>query len=230
MNSRSGANIMKTSHAFHRSIVSILAIPAAVLALGGCLSKPPLHKQTFTFVAPPTASGGAVAGDRVLGIRSLRIAPPFDERSLVYRTGEFSYVRDPYAEFLDPPEEEMIAPVRGWLSRADGFSDVVNAGSALKPNTVVEISVTQLYGDFRQSKHPCAVVTMRLVFFEARNGVPTKPIFQQEYSRSIPVTAPSAAALMEGWNQAFGGIFAEAASDLRRSPWNKSATALTTNK
>ncbi len=203
---------------------------AAVLALSGCLSKPPLHKQTFTLGAPPTASASVVAGDRVLGIRHLQIAPPFDGRSLVYRTGEFSYVRDPYAEFLDPPEEEMMAPVRGWLSRADGFSEVLNAGSALKPNTIVEISVTQLYGDFRRPEHPCAVVTMHLVFFEARNGVPTKPILQQEYSRSIPVTAPSAAALMEGWNQAFGGIFADVASDLRRSPWNKSATALTTNK
>jgi ABC-type uncharacterized transport system auxiliary subunit len=209
--------------------VSILAILAAVLALCGCLSKPPLHKQTFTFGAPPTSSGSAVAGDRVLGIRSLRIAPPFDGRSLVYRTGEFSYVRDPYAEFLDPPEEEMMAPVRGWLSRAGGFSDVVDAGSTLKPNTVVEISVTELYGDFRRSQHPCGVVTMRLVFFEAHNGMPTKPILQQEYSRSIPVTAPSAAALMEGWNQAFGGIFAEVASDLRRSPWNKSTNALSTN-
>ena len=223
MNSRYGVNTMKTSIGFYRWIVSILAIPAAILALGGCLSKPPLHKQTFTFDAPPTASAGAGAGDRVLGIRSLRIAPPFDGRSLVYRTGEFFYVRDPYAEFLDPPEEEMMAPVRGWLSGAGGFSDVVEAGSALKPHTVVEINVTQLYGDFRRSEHPCAVVTMRLVFFEARNGVPTKPILQQEYSRSMPVTAPSAAALMEGWNQAFGGIFAEAASDLRRSPWNKSA-------
>jgi len=230
MNSCYRGNTMKTLHAFHQWIVNILAILAAILVLCGCLSRPPLHKQTFTFGAPPTVSNGTVAGDRVLGIRSLRIAPPFDGRSLVYRTGEFSYVRDPYAEFLDPPEEEMMAPVRGWLSRADCFSEVLNAGSAFKPNTIVEISVTQLYGDFRRPEHPCAVVTMHLVFFEARNGVPTKPILQQEYSRNIPVTAPSAAALMEGWNQAFGGIFAEVASDLRRSPWDKSATARTTNK
>jgi ABC-type uncharacterized transport system auxiliary subunit len=221
---------MKTPHAFPRSIVSILAILAAVLALCGCLSKPPLHKQTFTFGAPPAVPGSAVGGDRVLGIRHLQIVPPFDGRSLVYRTGEFSYVRDPYAEFLDPPEEEMIAQVRGWLRRTGGFSDVVDASSALKPNTVVEIRVNELFGDFRRSEHPSAVVTMHLVFFEARNGAPTKPILQQEYSRSIPVTAPSAAALMEGWNQAFGGIFAEVASDLRSSPWNKSATALTTKK
>ncbi len=214
---------MKTSHAFHRWIVSILAILAAVLALCGCLSKPPLHKQTFTFAAPPTASAVAVAGDRVLGIRHLRIAPPFDGRSLVYRTGEFSYVRDPYAEFLDPPEEQMMAPVRGWLRRTGVFSDVVDAGSALKPNTVVEISVTQLYGDFRRPEHPCAVVTMRLVFLEARTGAPTKSVLQQEYSRSIPLTARSAAALMEGWNQAFDGIFAEVASDLRRSEIKETA-------
>src|SRR5208282_3139615 len=214
---------MKTSPAFPRSIVSILAILATVLALCGCLSKPPLHKQTFTFGAPTSASGSAVPGDRVLGIRHLRIAPPFDGRSLVYRTGEFSYVRDPYAEFLDPPEEEMMAPVRGWLSRAGGFSEVVDGGSALKPNTVVEISVTELYGDFRRSEHPYAVATMHLVFFEARNGAPTKPILQHEYSRSIPLTAPSAAALMEGWNQAFGGIFADVASDLRRSEINEAA-------
>jgi len=215
---------------FHRRIASVLAIAAAIVALSGCISKPPLCKQTFIFGAPSVASGRAVAGEHVLGIRRLRIAAPFDGRSLVYRTGEFSYVRDPYAEFLDPPEEEMMAPVRGWLNRAGGFSNVVDAGSALKPDTFVEISVTQLYGDFRRSKHPCAVVTMRLVFFEATNGVPTKPLLQQEYSRSLPITAPSAAALMEGWNQAIGGIFAEVASDLRRSPWNKSAIALTTNK
>ncbi len=189
-----------------------------------------MHKQTFTFGAPPTASGGAGAGDIVLGIKSLRIAPPFNARSLVYRTGEYSYVRDPYAEFLDPPEEEMIVPVRGWLRRTGDFSDVVDGGSALKPNTLVEISVTELYGDFRRSEHPCAVVTMHLMFFEARNGVPTKIIIQQEFSRSIPITALSAAALMKGWNQAFGGIFAEVASDIRGSPWNKSATALTTNR
>jgi ABC-type uncharacterized transport system auxiliary subunit len=227
MNSRHGVNTMKTSSAYPRWILRILAILAAVMALCGCLSKPPLHKQTFAFGAPPTAAGAAAPGDHVLGIRSLRIAPPFDGRSLVYRTGEFSYVRDPYAEFLDPPEEEMMAPVRGWLSGGGGFSDVVEAGGTLKPNIVVEISVTGLYGDFRRSEHPCAVVTMRLVFFEARNGVPTRSILQQEYSRSIPVTAPSAAALMEGWNQAFGGIFAEAASDLRRSPWSKSANTPT---
>jgi len=209
---------MKTSLARvqGRANVFVAALLAAFCALSGCLSKPPLKKQTFTFAAPATAPANAGAGGRVLGIRHLRIAPPFDGRSLVYRTGDFSYVRDPYAEFLAPPEEEMLAPVRGWLRGDDTFSAVVESDSALKPNTLVEINVTRLFGDFRQSKSPAAVFTMRCVFFDARNGVPEKVLLQQEYSRTIPLKAPSAAALVDGWNRALGEMLAQAASDLRR--------------
>jgi hypothetical protein len=208
---------MKTLPAFNRWIVSISAILVAVLALCSCLSKPPLHKQTFTFGAPSAASGGTVTGDRVLGIRHLRIAPPFDGRSLVYRTGEFSYVRDPYAEFLDPPEEEMMAPVRGWLRHNGCFTAVMERGSALRPNTILEISVPQFYGDFRIPEHPTAILTMQFTFFEASNGVPEKLIWQHEYSRIIPLKTSTAALLMEGWNKGLSEILGDASSDFHRT-------------
>jgi hypothetical protein len=176
-----------------------------------------LHKQTFTFAAPAIDSTNASASGRVLGIRRLQIAPPFDGRSLVYRTGEFSYVRDPYAEFLDLPAEEMTAPVRAWLRGGGGFSVVVERGSALTPDTLVEINVTRLLGDFRRPEHPAAVMAMQFVFFDAPNGVPGKLLLQKEYSRSLALRAPTAAALMAGWNQALADILAEVASDLRHS-------------
>jgi hypothetical protein len=208
---------MKNPHVLSRSSVRVLVVFLLPLLCGltGCLSRPYLKKQTFTFSAlaiPPT---NTVANDRVLGIRSLRIAPPFDGRSLVYRTGDFSYVRDPYAEFLDSPGEEMMAPMRGRLRLEGSFSAVAEAGSALKPNTLMEISVSQLYGDFRRSQHPTSVLTMRFVFFDATNGVPGKATLQKEYSRSIPLSAPTAAALVEGWNQELAGILAEVSSDFR---------------
>ncbi len=130
----------------------------------------------------------------MLGIRHLQIAAPFEGKSLVYRTGDFSYVRDPYAGFLESPADELMAPVRGWLRSNGGFSAVVEPGSALKPDTFVEISVSQLFGDFRQPEHPTAVLTMRFVFFDAPNGIPGKVLLQQEYSRGIPLKAPTAAA------------------------------------
>src|SRR5882762_10038465 len=154
---------MKTSHLRSFCAARIFAVFLLAVAGGltGCLSRPALTKQTFTFDAPTISATNAGAGGHVLGIRSLQIAAPFDSRSFVYRTGEFSYARDPYAGFLEPPAEELLAPVRGWLRDNGNFSAVAEAGSALKPDTLVEISVSRLFGDFRQREHPAAVLTMQ---------------------------------------------------------------------
>ena len=209
---------MKISHllSFWAARIVTGLLLAAICGLTGCLSRPALNKQTFAFDAPAISAANAVVGDRVLDIRSLQIAVPFDSRSFVYRTGEFSYVRDPYAGFLEPPVEEMAAPVRSWL-RGGGFGTVTEAGSVLKPDTLVEITISQLFGDFRPSEHPAAVLTIRFVFFDASNGLPGKVILQQAYSRRIPLDAPTAATLMDGWNRALTEILAEVSSDFRRS-------------
>jgi len=197
--------------------IILLFLVASICGLAGCISRPAMTRQTFAFAAPAIPGTNAIPGGRVLGIRKLQIAAPFDERSFVYRTGEFSYERDPYAGFLESPTEELLAPMRGWLRDSGSFSAVVEAGGALKPDTLVEISVSQLFGDFRQSEHPAAVMTMRFVFCDAPNGVPGKLILQQAYSRSIPLSAPTDAVLMAGWNRALAEILAEAAADFRRS-------------
>ena len=210
---------MKTSHflSFWAARIFAVLLLAGVCGLTGCLSRPALTRQTFTFDVPTISATNAVTGGRVLGIRSLQIAEPFDGRSFVYRTGAFSYARDPYAGFLEPPAEELVAPVRGWLRDSGSFNAVVEAGSALKPDALVEISVSRLFGDFRQPGHPAAVLTMQFVFFDAPNGIPGRVMLQKDYSRRIPLDAPTAAALMDGWNVALAEILAEAASDFRHS-------------
>jgi cholesterol transport system auxiliary component len=227
MNASRFLNILKTSHVLRRwkehAFVAFLL--ASVCGWSGCVTRPSLNIQTFSFNAPAIPATNVVANDRVLGIRNLQIAPPFDGRSLVYRTGEFSYVRDPYAEFLGLPAEELMAPVRGWLREGGGFSAVVDAGSAVKPNTLVEISVTQLFGDFRRPEHSAAVIRVRFVFFDATNGIAGRAILQREYTRSIPLSAPTAAALMQGWNQGLAEILAEVASDLQHSETGDSTAA-----
>jgi ABC-type uncharacterized transport system auxiliary subunit len=216
-------DIMKTSQLHPRlaSRIVFALLLASIVGLTGCISSPALNKQTFTFNAPAISATNVVAGDRVLGIRNLQIAAPFEGRSLVYRTGEFSYVRDPYAGFLESPAEELLAPMPGWLRDSGSFSAVAEAGSALKPDTLLEINVSQLFGDFRQSTQPAAVLTIRFVFYDAPNGIPGKVIFQKAYSRSVRLDAPTAATLMKGWNQALDEILVEVASDFRRAETHK---------
>jgi ABC-type uncharacterized transport system auxiliary subunit len=193
------------------------ALLAAVCLLTGCLSRPHLNQQSFVFAPPPPppAAGGAPGG-RVLGIRSLQIAAPFEGRSFVYRTGEFSYDRDSYAEFMVPPADGLLSPVSSWWREAGGFRDVLEEGSALKPDTLVEIQVSQLYGDFRPSENAKAVLAMRFVFIDAPNGIPGKVMLERAYTRDIPIKSRTAAALIEGWNQALAQILNSAMLDFAR--------------
>ena len=202
----------------HLLMAGIYAVASLVCVIGltGCLSRTPLKQQTFVFDSPDMVATNPAADNHVLAIRRLQIAAPFDGRSLVYRTGEFTYVDDPYAVFLAAPEEELLAPVRAGLCREGDFSTVVGTGSALKADTLIEINVSQLYGDFREPANAKAVLTMQFLFFDATKGVATKPLFRKEYSRSIALDQPSAAALMKGWNQGLSEILAEVLTDYRQ--------------
>src|SRR5580658_2110250 len=133
---------------------------SAVCLLTGCLARPHLDHQSFLFAPPPPSTTNAAPSGRVLGIRSLQVAAPFEGRWFVYRTGESSYDSDPYAEFMVSPAEGLVAPICSWWREAGGFNSVVEPGSALKPDTMVEIHVGQLYGDFRPAENASAVLTM----------------------------------------------------------------------
>jgi len=195
----------------HNTMRAILL--GAVCLLTGCLARPHLDQQTFVFAAPTASAAKAAPGSRVLGIRSLQVAAPFVGREFVYRTGEFSYDSDTYAEFMVPPAESLLSPISGLMRQAGVFSAVAEPGSGLKPDTLVEIHVTQLYGDFRPSHEASAVLAIRFVFFDAPQRIPGKVLFQQEYTRVIPLKARTAAALIEGWNQALAQILEAAMHD-----------------
>jgi hypothetical protein len=189
---------------------------ATVCLLTGCLAHPPLDKQQFLFEPAATTAPKAASGSRVLGLRGVEVAEPFQGRALVYRTGEFSYDRDPYASFMVSPADELVEPVCDWMRGSGLFSAVEENGSPLKANTLVQIHVTQLYGDFRPRESAMAVLTMRFEFFDAPNGVAGKAILQKEYASKIPLKERTATALMDGWNLALAQILQSTTEDLER--------------
>lgn len=196
-------------------VCSVLLLLSA-FTFGGCLSKPAMNEQTFAFSVPAASSTSEAAGSRILGIRTLQVEPPFDGRSFVYRTGEFSYERNPYAGFLGLPAEVLAGPVTELL-RGDGcFGAVVKMGSAARPNTIIEININELYGDIRKTDSPSAVLSMQVVLTDAKNGLPGKVLLQKNYSRRIPMKSTAPAALMAAWNEGLVEIFADIASDFRR--------------
>jgi hypothetical protein len=202
-------------------------VPACVLALSGCLSKPAMREQTFSFEAPVPAFTNTISSGRLLGIETPQIARPFDGRALVYRTGEFSYASDPYASFLGSPADALAAQAGALLLENGCFKDVVEAGtlSVVKPDTLLKINVSQLYGDLREQSNPRAVIALQMVFLNATNGLAGNVILLRDYSRQIPIKTSTPADLMAGWNKAMTEIFAEASSDFRNQESAQQARA-----
>ncbi len=201
------------------SFVGLLPTLLCILFLAGCLSRPALVKQSFAFSGPAITSEASAeqqAHGRVLELRRLTVAAPFDGQSLVYRTGEFSYERDPYAEFLVPPEQALAGPVRAYLSASGKFSAVVESGSAERPSTLAEVTVEQLYGDFQKHSRPVAVLALRFTLFAAPNGLPGKILLQKTYARRVPLGSRTAAGVVKGLNEALKQIMSQVSQDLNK--------------
>jgi len=201
---------------FSRWMIRIFGVVALALASSGCLSRPSMNQQTFIFSVPESPNTNTAVNGRVLAIRALHISPPFDGRALVYRTGEFSYERNPYAEFLASPADLLVTPVSEMLVQDGSFSSVVQSGGAIKPDAFVEININQLYGDIRNMGNPTAVLSMQVMLIDATNGLPGRVILQRNYSRRLPMKSTAPGVLMESWNQALIEIFGDVSADFRR--------------
>jgi len=198
---------------------------ALATLVNGCLSRPVLVSQSFTFSIPRDTNGvtptgrnsaqapeAATGSNYVLAIKRITVAAPFAGQSFVYRTSEFSYEQDPYAQFLVSPEEGLAEPLRAWFRNSGIFRAVTEAGSARKALIAAEVTMQELYGDFRDRARPAAVLTVRMTFLDARSGA---VLVERNFSRRVPLKARTAAALMAGWNEALEQIVSEASENFK---------------
>jgi ABC-type uncharacterized transport system auxiliary subunit len=112
-----------------------------------------------------------------------------------------------------PPSRALAIPIRSCLRASGAFQDVLEPGSQLGADVYLEVHAQELYGDFRKSVSPAAVLSLRLLLFESRTGQEQQLVLQKDYARRVSLKEPSAAALAAGWNQALGEIMTEASSD-----------------
>ena len=153
-------------------------------------------------------------GNGVLTIRSFEVSPLFASQSLVYRIGAETYEHDPYAGFIVSPDRALEIPVRAYLRNSGAFRGVAEPGSLLQADRLLEVRVSELYGDLRTPSKPVAVLSMRFIFFQAEKGKPTVPSLDKNYTRRVELQENTAASVVAGWNKALAEIMGEVASEL----------------
>src|SRR5258707_1035654 len=121
-----------------------------IAILCGCSSGPDWKRRAFAFTLP-TDPPAPNTQTNIVALSRVSLSPRFQARSFTYRTAENSYVQDPYAGFLAPPERALAETIRAWMRASGVFGRVVEPGSGLTPSLVAEVSVNELYGDFRKA-------------------------------------------------------------------------------
>ena len=149
---------------------------AAILC--GCVSGPRWTRQTFAF-SLPSDTPATISNTNLVALRRVAISPLFQSRSFTYRTAENSYEQDPYAGFLIPPEQALAESIRASMRASGVFGRVVPPGSDLAPSLVAEVSVTQLYGDFRKRSQPVGTLEIHFICYEVNDGVPGRIVLDK---------------------------------------------------
>lgn len=186
----------------------------AVLLCAGCINLERSYPEKRYFVVQAAEPKRANPDNgQVLSVANFHISPRFADRSFVYRTSETEYETDFYNQFLTAPVILITEETRKALA-ASPFKFVVGPASPLTPDYILEGAVNALYGDFRNSSAPSAVLEIELFL---HNEDPARPgvVLQKQYRKSVALKERSPQALARGWSEGLEAIVAEFVADLR---------------
>jgi hypothetical protein len=187
---------MRTNRYSYSGLIFAVALAAAWC---GCGTNPVWKHQTFAFEVPAEAPP-ANSPTNLVSLSRLTISPLFQTRAFTYRTAENTYEQDPYASFLVSPERTLTEAVRGWLHKGGGLGQVIEPGSALVPSVIVEASVSELDGDFRDPAHPLGVMSIHFVIYQVAGEGPNRVLLDKTSIEQTPLAERRPTALMAAWH------------------------------
>jgi ABC-type uncharacterized transport system auxiliary subunit len=199
--------------------VAFLCLAAiALVALSGCsLKKQYPAKQAFLVEARRSGEARASSALSVLRVRNLNIAAPFEGKGFVYRTSELGYEPDFYHEFLVSPRALLTESVRQWLGASGVFRFALDPASRSDATHSLDGNVLALYGDYRESASPKAVLVIEFFLTNEQPSVP-EIIFHKAYRQEVPLENRAPEALAKGWGKALEQILSALEKDLVALP------------
>jgi cholesterol transport system auxiliary component len=182
----------------------------------GCinLERGYIEKHYFALDSSPAKDISSPDTGKVLTVRRLRISHKYEGKGLVYRLGELNYESDFYNEFFISPVSMFTEEIRKRLAVSGLFKHVVDPSSLLDSTYVLEGAVTTLYGDYRVSTAPKAVIEIQFLLLQETDVSP-KIVLQRQYHKEEPLNGNTPDALVKSWNTALNQILTEFENDLK---------------
>ena len=187
----------------------------AALSFTACSIGKPIPQATTYVVNPPAAAPGPVAVRRAETLRmgNVRVAAAYAGNALVYRLDDVQFVSDPYHAFIAEPGAMLGNQMAEWLDRSGPFETVTQPGSARPAPYVLEATVAELYGDFRQGRPPAAVLTMQFALID-QTGTRPRLVRQRTIESRVDLPQASPDELVRGYGKALAEILSQLVLEL----------------
>lgn len=197
-------------------MMKILTLLLMAALLAGCgNNRPAVQRQSFLIQAERSAPMGTAPAAGILRVGRVVVAPPFDERALVYRRDDVRYETDFYNQFAADPPEMLAEAVAGWLRQSGLFRRVVPPGGAAPADYRLDTSVSALYVDF-QANPPAAVVQLRWHLVRESDG---STLLEQDGRQRVALAEKSPAGAVRGFRDALQQALGELETALAAIPF-----------
>ena len=198
-----------------RQIMKVGCLIALWAAVAGCVSlnKSYPEKRSFVLEVSRDHETGSPRIGPILKIARFRVAPQFEGRELVVRTGEFQYDMHFYDVWLVAPGAMLGQQFYAWLSRTGQFQYVLLGSNHVEPTYVLEGGITAFHGDYREGRQPTAVLGLDLHVIDGKQE--TSVVWQRRYRQEVPLSGRSPDELARGLNEALRLVLVDVERELQ---------------
>jgi cholesterol transport system auxiliary component len=192
------------------SAKSLALAACAALTLAACSIGKPIPMATTYVLDPPMAAAGPATARRpeTLRMGNVRVAAAYAGNALVYRVDDVQYMSDPYHAFIAEPGAMLGNRMAEWLDRAGPFKTVAQPGSVRPAAYVLDATVTELYGDFRQGRRPAAVLAVQFALIDQAGARPNL-VYERTIASRVDLPQASPDALVLGYGKALAEILSQ---------------------
>ena len=189
--------------------LTLAALAVAGLLAACSLGRPALPVSYYGIEpTPPPRAGAEARRPESLRVGQVRVAASYAGAELVYRIDEVRFVTDFYHRLIAPSGPMLGNAMAEWLDTAGPLRLVSAPGSAVPTRYILDVTVNDLYGDFRPGRPPQAVLRLQVALLDSTAaGLPA--VFERSVERRVDLPAASPEALVLGYSRALEAALIE---------------------
>jgi len=142
------------------------------------------------------------------------VASPFNQLSFIYRVSDSQYLTDYYHNFATPLSQQFDALFLNYAHALGNFDPITIYNELNNADYKLQPTITHFYADYRDRKHPQAVVALNCKLFKYEKK--REAVMDKTFIARIPLQTKDTESLLLAWNSGLQNVMTDALREVIR--------------